>query len=166
MSNRSENQRRSPRQARSRVTFDAILEAAAQILERDGSRAFNTNAVAERAGVSIGTLYQYFPHKRAILLAAAKRDLGGEMTSLPGRQKALIQALIGIVEKVGGFGAGVGSRTAGERVSNSAPVGVRMRRARPTWESECVGLVQRLLIDLFVPAEPALTPIRIKIYRR
>jgi hypothetical protein len=88
------------------------------------------------------------------------------MTPLPGRQKALIQALIGIVEKVGGFGAGVGPRTARARVSNSAPVGVRMRLARPTWESECVGLVHRLLIDLFVPAEPALTPTRIKTYRR
>lgn len=51
--------RKRPRQARSVATFEAILEAAARILE------INTNAVAELAGVSIGSLYQYFPSKDA-----------------------------------------------------------------------------------------------------
>jgi AcrR family transcriptional regulator len=51
-----------------------VLEAAAQILERGGVAAFNTNAVAERAGVSIGSLYQYFPGKDALLIALMRRE--------------------------------------------------------------------------------------------
>jgi len=59
--------RKRPRQARAAATFDAILEAAARILEKDGLDSVNTNAVAELAGVSIGSLYQYFPTKESIL---------------------------------------------------------------------------------------------------
>lgn len=57
----------------------AILEAAAQILERDGLAGFNTNAVAARAGASIGTLYQYFDDKNAIILAIAQREMAQGM---------------------------------------------------------------------------------------
>ena len=57
------------RQARAAETVAAILEATAQILEAGGLPALTTNAVAARAGVSIGTLYQYFDDKNAILLA-------------------------------------------------------------------------------------------------
>lgn len=66
-------QRRIPTQTRAKVTRDAILVAAAHILEQDGEAAFTTNRVAEKAGVSIGSLYQYFPHKTAILIALAER---------------------------------------------------------------------------------------------
>ncbi len=61
------NPRKRPRQARAAATFDAILEAAARILEKDGFDCVNTNAVAELAGVSVGSLYQYFPTKESIL---------------------------------------------------------------------------------------------------
>ncbi len=64
--------RRSPHQARAAETVAVILEAATQILESRGMSGFNTNAVAERAGVSIGSLYQYFPGKEAILAALHK----------------------------------------------------------------------------------------------
>jgi AcrR family transcriptional regulator len=70
----SERVRKTPRQARAQATVAAILEAAAQLIEREGEAGFNTNALAERAGVSIGTLYRYFPDKRAILLALARRE--------------------------------------------------------------------------------------------
>lgn len=53
--------------------MDAILEAAFQLLEADGVEALTTNHIAERAGVSIGTLYQYFGGKQAILAALAQR---------------------------------------------------------------------------------------------
>ena len=53
-------QRRKPTQARARATMDMIFEATARIIERDGIAALNTNRIAERAGVSIGTLYEYF----------------------------------------------------------------------------------------------------------
>jgi len=53
----------------------AILEAAAQVFERHGYAAGTTNRIAQRAGVSIGSLYQYFPNKDAILLALVHRHL-------------------------------------------------------------------------------------------
>lgn len=69
-----ENMRKIPRQSRAQASVDVVLEAAAQVLEAVGEAGFNTNAVAERAGVSIGTLYRYFPDKQAILLALALRE--------------------------------------------------------------------------------------------
>lgn len=69
----TEKTRRTPRQSRSEATVEAILEATFQLLEQDGPDALTTNRVAERAGVSIGTLYQYFGGKQAILAALAQR---------------------------------------------------------------------------------------------
>ena len=65
--------RKSPRQKRAAATFEAIVEAAAHILRADGAGALTTNAVAARAGVSIGSLYQYFPNKQAIVRALIER---------------------------------------------------------------------------------------------
>ena len=61
--------RKAPGQARSQETVEVILDASARILESDGLRGFNTNAIAAKAGVSIGSLYQYFPNKDSIVLA-------------------------------------------------------------------------------------------------
>lgn len=66
--------RKRPTQPRAVETVACILEAAAQILEAQGFEAFNTNAVAERAGVSIGSVYQYFPGKDALLIALMQRE--------------------------------------------------------------------------------------------
>jgi AcrR family transcriptional regulator len=77
-----ENKRRIPRQARAAETVAAILEATAQVLEAGGLAALTTNAVAARAGVSIGTLYQYFDDKNAILLALARREMTATVTRL------------------------------------------------------------------------------------
>jgi AcrR family transcriptional regulator len=68
--------RRTPVQARSAATVEAILQAAAQVFERHGYGAGTTNRIAERAGVSIGTLYQYFPNKDAILVALVEQHVG------------------------------------------------------------------------------------------
>ncbi len=68
-------QRVRPRQQRSMATVDVILEAAAQVLEIAGEAGFNTNAVAERAGVGIGSIYRYFPDKHAILLEMGRREM-------------------------------------------------------------------------------------------
>jgi AcrR family transcriptional regulator len=59
--------RKRPKQARSTELVAAILEAAAQVLAKDGAQHFTTARVAEKAGVSIGSVYQYFPNKAAIL---------------------------------------------------------------------------------------------------
>ncbi|MDH0747621.1 TetR family transcriptional regulator [Pseudomonas sp. GD03842] len=59
--------RKRPKQARSEASIGVILEAATQVLAKEGARRFTTARVAEKAGVSIGSLYQYFPNKAAIL---------------------------------------------------------------------------------------------------
>lgn len=70
----AEKTRRNPKQARAQATVDAILAATFQILEREGEARVTTNRIAERAGVSIGTLYQYFRDKEAILAAMGERQ--------------------------------------------------------------------------------------------
>jgi len=67
--------RKSPVQARSTASVDAILEATIQVLLDVGKERLTTTRVALRAGVSVGTLYQYFPNKSALLQAALRRHL-------------------------------------------------------------------------------------------
>lgn len=69
------NPRKRPVQERSQRTVDYILEAAAQVFARSGYEATTTNHIAERAGVSIGTLYEYFPSKDALLVALVERHI-------------------------------------------------------------------------------------------
>jgi AcrR family transcriptional regulator len=69
--------RKRPRQQRAQATVEAILDAAARILEAEGIERFNTNRVAERAGVSVGSLYQYFPNKQARVRALIERAMRG-----------------------------------------------------------------------------------------
>jgi AcrR family transcriptional regulator len=61
--------RKKPQQDRSRITVEAILEATARILTEKGYSKTNTNQIAELAGVSIGSLYQYFPNKESLMAA-------------------------------------------------------------------------------------------------
>jgi AcrR family transcriptional regulator len=158
-SDRSAFQRRSPKQARSRATWDAIVEAAAQILERHGADGLTTNDVAERAGVSIGTLYQYFPDKQAILIAAARRELSG--APLAARQMALVQALIAMIERLGGKGLA----TAKVGLARTAPVQAPKTRRRASWEHRCSEFLEQL-IEALAPAQPALIPIPVRARRR
>lgn len=65
--------RKNPRQARSRATVERIVSSGRQVLLRDGYDAFSTNRVAEAAGISPGSLYQYFPNKHAIVAAIVER---------------------------------------------------------------------------------------------
>jgi AcrR family transcriptional regulator len=67
--------RRVPHQRRARATVEAILDAAIRILKREGVAAITTNRVAEIAGVSVGSIYQYFPDKRAIFIALHRRHV-------------------------------------------------------------------------------------------
>jgi AcrR family transcriptional regulator len=66
--------RKEPRQARAQVTVDAILEATVLVLDREGLDAATTTRIAEVAGVSVGSLYQYFAHRDAILTALQERE--------------------------------------------------------------------------------------------
>lgn len=74
--------RKEPQQERARATVEAILEAAARILDRQGWSGFTTNAVAEVAGVSIGSLYQYFPNKLALVEAILRRHFDDVLSAL------------------------------------------------------------------------------------
>lgn len=67
--------RREPTQQRSRQTVDCVLEAVQLVVKRHGTQAITTNRIAEAAGVSVGSLYQYFPDKRAIFTALHDRHV-------------------------------------------------------------------------------------------
>jgi AcrR family transcriptional regulator len=98
--------RKAPGQARSRETVGVILEASARILESDGIRGFNTNVIAAKAGVSIGSLYQYFPNKDSIVLAligsferafhdtVVKAVQDGKGKGLKSRLRLVVRALV------------------------------------------------------------------------
>jgi AcrR family transcriptional regulator len=97
-------QRKQPLQDRARITVEAIVEAAAQLISAHGLEGFNTNSVAERAGVSIGSLYQYFSNKDAIMAALIRRTqeeraialgsaLAGTHNSLPDLVRAVVHAV-------------------------------------------------------------------------
>lgn len=98
--------RKEPRQARSRATVEAILIAGAQVLGRRGWAGFTTNEVAEAAGVSIGSLYQYFPNKLTLSEAitarhfdeilAVLRPIGDETLPLARRVERLVDGMIGV----------------------------------------------------------------------
>lgn len=92
--------RKRPAQRRSRETVEAILDGAAQVFERHGYAAGTTNRIAERAGVSVGSVYEYFPNKDAIVVALAERELEKErevllatLTAGPAREP--LAALLG-----------------------------------------------------------------------
>ncbi len=67
--------RKTPVQARSTATVEAIAEATIQVLLSQGANRLTTTRVAERAGVSVGTLYQYYPNKQSLLFAVLENHL-------------------------------------------------------------------------------------------
>lgn len=79
--------RRVPRQLRSQAKVEFMLEAAMQLLDETGLDLFTTKAVAAKAGVSIGTLYQYFDDKQALLDALVARELGAMADKVVGAMK-------------------------------------------------------------------------------
>ncbi|ARR56854.1 TetR family transcriptional regulator [Rhizorhabdus wittichii DC-6] len=102
----SGSMRKQPRQARSRATVEAILTAGAQLLAEVGWLKVTTNRVAEIAGVSIGSLYQYFPDKAALVEAITRRhfdeildvlrEIDGCDLSLEARTERLVAGMIRI----------------------------------------------------------------------
>src|SRR4030095_9527180 len=81
--------RKQPVQDRAVFTVEAILEAATYILVRDGWNKFTTNRVAERAGVNIASLYQYFPNKESIVVEWQRRHIDKARQEFPKAMPAL-----------------------------------------------------------------------------
>lgn len=137
-----ENMRKMPRQSRARDTVEVVLEAAAQVLEMSGEAGFNTNAVAERAGVSIGALYRYFPDKAAILRALALRETEAHRDAV----LAVVEGERGEVAKdraiIRAFVGAFAGRTRARRIAVSALL-ARADHAK--------------LAERFAAAEPGLT---------
>jgi AcrR family transcriptional regulator len=84
--------RKLPRQARARVTFQAIVDACGQVLAAGSYEALTTNSISERAGVSIGTLYEYFPNRESIVAALA----ASSCRRLVARMERAIQETVGM----------------------------------------------------------------------
>ncbi len=74
--------KKQPRQARSRATFDAIIQASAWVLIEEGFAAATTNRIAEKAGVNIASLYEYFPNKESIIAVLAERELSSYIAAI------------------------------------------------------------------------------------
>jgi AcrR family transcriptional regulator len=81
--------RKSPRQARSAATVEAIRTATIQVLLAEGVARLTTTRVAERAGVSVGTMYQYFPHKEALLFALVSEKIAAVVEAMERAAAAL-----------------------------------------------------------------------------
>ncbi|MEI7703425.1 MAG: TetR/AcrR family transcriptional regulator [Deltaproteobacteria bacterium] len=79
--------RKAPTQQRSRATVDAIVDATARVLVRDGYDALSTNRVAREAGVSVGSLYQYFPGKEALVAAVMEMHASRMQESIAERMR-------------------------------------------------------------------------------
>ena len=82
MTESSYQPRKRPTQKRSQITWDAIIQAAAHILVEDGYSGLTTNRIADRAGVSIGSLYQYFPNKESIVATLIERQVDQDRNHL------------------------------------------------------------------------------------
>lgn len=102
--------RRVPRQGRAQVKVELILEAATRIIDKEGLEGLSTNRIAEVAGISIGTLYQYFPNKKEVLAALGQRELAAVMAqivmalSVPNTDSLTDQARVLIHAVFGAFG--------------------------------------------------------------
>ncbi|MCC6849220.1 MAG: TetR/AcrR family transcriptional regulator [Deltaproteobacteria bacterium] len=142
--------RKRPRQARSQRTVDAIVKAAAQVFSRRGYAGTTTNHIAERAGVSIGSLYEYFPSKDALLaaimeahiaeaeavLTRAAAEVAGRARDLGGTIRHLVRAMIALHAR---------DRELHRVLFEEAPLSRRLRQALREVEERIVGWVVGLL---------------------
>jgi len=104
MKKRRLSPRKTPRQERSRATVEALLEATTDILTREGYSRLTTNRIADRAGVNIASLYQYFPGKEAIVAELRRRHGADQRAALrqvlaertAGELESTIRALVSV----------------------------------------------------------------------
>jgi AcrR family transcriptional regulator len=152
--------RKAPRQQRSSATVEAILGAATRVLERESLVGFNTNRVAEVAGVSVGSLYQYFPNKSALvatLISRHQNALADEVEACinahAGRSlRTTLDALAGIAI------AQQYSRpllaAALDHEERRLPLGARLRDAEKRLAAALTELLRRHADELALPPHP------------
>ena len=127
--------RKNPTQNRAKVTVDSILEATIQLLEGNQSKDLTTNHIAERAGVSVGTLYQYFSNRDEILTVlffTYRRELVAEMSRRLEQAELdnLDEAIHSIIHVlIASFKSRLAVR--------SAMVEQRLVRSHPGWTPSC-----------------------------
>lgn len=159
--------RKKPRQTRSRETVDVILAAAARVFAASGYAATTTNHIARRAGVSIGSLYEYFPSKDAILVAlterhvdAAEHELGALLRTLDATPTPL--PLAALVDRLVRAMVGLHAQDPGlHRVLfEQAPLPPGLRRRVAGLEEAMAAEVARLLERQGLAREDAATAAR------
>lgn len=129
--------RKEPRQARSRATVEVIVRAGAQVLGERGWAGFTTNEVAEVAGVSIGSIYQYFPDKLALVDAIRRRHLDDVLAVMRGIGQVNSSAQQLIERLVLGMVAAHSIQPALHRVLlDEVPSDASMRSAHRAFEAE------------------------------
>lgn len=139
--------RKTPRQARSTASVEAILQATLQVLLQEGKSKLTTTRVADRAGVSVGTLYQYFPNKSSLLQTVLKQHLDG----VAGAIEAACEALRGT--PVARMGEGITAafvRAKFEQIKTSVALyavsdDVEGRRIGREMHARCIGAMTTLL---------------------
>lgn len=154
--------RRKPRQARSQATVEVLLAAAARVFARAGYAATTTNHVAAKAGVSIGSLYEYFPSKDAILVALverhldeAERELGRAVAELGEARPSLEDTIVLLVRTM----VELHAHDPGlHRVLfEEAPLPAKLRARVAQLETVMAGEVARLLVRHGFDADEART---------
>ena len=153
-------QRKSPRQARSADTVETILAAAARVLGRESLAGFNTNRVAEVAGVSVGSLYQYFPNKSALVAALIDRHEAALAASIEAcvaahLDRSLQEALLDLVD------IGIAHQYARPLLAAALdheearlPLGPRLREHEQRISVAVTTLLQRHASELAEPPRP------------
>lgn len=147
---------RTARQSRSKATVEAILEAGARILSRSGWAGLSTNAVAAQAGVSVGSLYEYFADKQAIVDALLDRHLDDAEQALKSAAAEAVQ-LAGPPDIARALVAGYAAVHAGDpglhrALSSQVPISARHRARVLALRDQAVQLVTHSLHDQIADA--------------
>jgi len=141
--------RRRPQQRRSQETYETILDVAARLVEEDGPDTLTTTAVADRAGLAVGSLYQYFDSVEAIIDALIERHLAafGELVQRTVAGTAFASADDAGIALVHSFADYYRSEAGFRRMWTSPPVAARFKVIREANDNALVDLMKQLLVE-------------------
>jgi AcrR family transcriptional regulator len=151
--------RRTPMQARGQATFERILDATAELLDKVGTEALTTNLISRTADVNVATLYQYFPNKQAVLLALFKRqnetrvEIGKQMISGLAHSPDWRRMIANGVQAVAEARRNAGGATALRLAMRSSPDLLEHDRQQSV---EIAGTLSRELVDAGLKPDKAL----------